>query len=236
MSRGGDANETVRDYSAYSQHGTFGTTQPTRGIRGDSICGVFAAGAVNYYTTPFALPLVDFTATAWFYPIGNYTFRRIVDFNYSTGFWLGHSGSSGANFGGGVQNSGPPYGIFLTGTLNAWQFIAIQRIGSTAYLHLWGPTGYQTTSGACGGTALNTSNRIHIGCSHPAEVKESDNWAGGIDEVRIYDRAIDIGTLNVLASRRGIAYETKPRPLSRKLSAATFKSAWARNSNVLIGL
>lgn len=237
MSRGGDANDTVRDYSAYGRTGTFNTAQPTRGLIGGSKAGLFAGGTVNFYTTAFSEPLLDFTVTAWFYPSAASAWRRIADYKFDQGFWLGNRGNGAASWGGGVQNASDPYGLWLTGTVGAWNFLALQRIGSTAYLYYWdAASGWQSASGACGGAAMTTTNHVRIGNSDPGSVKVGDNWDGGIDEVRIYNRAIEFSTIQMLGSRRGIAYETKPRPLPRKLSAATFKSAWARNSNVLIGM
>jgi hypothetical protein len=56
---------------------------------------------------------------------------------------------------------------------------------------------------------MTTTNHVRIGNSDPGSVKVGDNWDGGIDEVRIYNRAIEFSTIQMLGSRRGIAYETK---------------------------
>lgn len=59
---------------------------------------------------------------------------------------------------------------------------------------------------------------------------------GNIDDVRIYDRELPASEVNVLALRRGIAYETVRNRRGKKATAGgTFKAAWARKPAQIIG-
>jgi hypothetical protein len=60
---------------------------------------------------------------------------------------------------------------------------------------------------------------------------------GQLDDVRIYNRALSPSEIALLATRRGIAYETVPRRSYKGAAGGggSFKAAWANNRNTILG-
>ena len=58
---------------------------------------------------------------------------------------------------------------------------------------------------------------------------------GSMDDIRLYNHVLSVTEAETLASRRGIAYEMKPRSRSSIVVGAAFRPAWASQRSQLIG-
>jgi hypothetical protein len=132
-----------------------------------------------------------------------------------------------------MQTRGTNYGAFrwgggglcwTTDFTTGWKHLAFTYDGTTALLFL---NGYQVASAVA--TLVITNSQLSFGGYDSA----ADPLSGKLDDIRLYSRVLTTSEVAVLASRRGIAYETTRTRVGRR--GSTFKAAWARNSNVLIG-
>lgn len=92
---------------------------------------------------------------------------------------------------------------------NTWLHLVVQRSGGTVSHYL---------NGAAAGTSFANSNSIAgtqglwIGRCNAF----SRYWTGLLDDIRIYDRALNANEMRLLATRRGIAYQlSSSRPPSK---------------------
>jgi hypothetical protein len=146
-------------------------------------------GVDDYVSTNYNTALNNFTVCVWFRvpDSTNAAARRILDKNYITGFWLGKNTSGAANsWGGGVLESSPPYGRYLTLTDSQWHFLTSIRSGTTHTLYGDGIT--NTTSGTVSSTALNTEN-LFIGIENGGSLQQ---LKGNIAQILIYNRDLSI--------------------------------------------
>lgn len=97
-------------------------------------------------------------------------------------FWHGNSGS--------VKLFGD---LNVNPSLNEWHHLAITRVGAINTLYLDGIS--QGTNG--GGGVFNTEDKIRIGLLG-ANIAEG-YFKGRLDDIRIYNRALDAGEIEVLA-------------------------------------
>ncbi len=159
--------------------------------------------ASQQYTTVdgFTNNLTDFTACVWFkttsVTTGNY--QRLLDKNYTGGFFIGHDGGSGDNakWGGGLEQGAPPFGIYVSvPDVTAWNLLCSIRSGTTHYINL--NAGAVTASETVSGSAFDSSP-LTIGSSRNGGTHSpDDDFDGYIDEVRIYSRALSAGDLTEL--------------------------------------
>jgi hypothetical protein len=106
---------------------------------------------------------------------------RVLDKQFTDGFWIGTDALSAGNLGGGIVQSSAPYGDFYTYTLGTWIAFLIQRIGTTKTIRFNGVSHTATVPA----TALNTvpivigkdtSNTVF----GQVDFKEFDFFNGGI--------------------------------------------------------
>lgn len=111
-----------------------------------------------YVNTNFTTALGDFTA------IGIYkcnsatasgTYQRLFDKSFGNGFYIGRNATTSNSWGGGVRESGSPFGIFATFTDTQWQMIALSRSGTS--IKLWNK-GTVVASKTGSGVATDTTN------------------------------------------------------------------------------
>ena len=141
-------------------------------------------GVNDYVSTAFNTALTDFTIELWFKDNGvRSAYERLVDKNYSTGFWLGRNSATANSWGGGVRQSSPPYGIFATFSDGIWNHIAMSRSGTMQSLYA---NGVLVNSQTVSSTALDSSTLL-FGKSLSGALAEF----GGVtlDEVRIWNVA-----------------------------------------------
>jgi hypothetical protein len=171
---------TWNDISRGGNNGTL-TNGPTfNTLNGGSI--VF--DTLNSVTTNYTSTLTDFTVCVWFKPTDstNIAAARILDKNYISGFWVGKNTSGVVNsWGGGVRESAPPYGRYITLLDTQWNFIVSTRSGTTHTIYGNGIT--NTSSGTVSSTALDaTTLTIAAGATQ--------TFKGNIANVSIYNRAL----------------------------------------------
>jgi hypothetical protein len=141
-------------------------------------------GGDDFAATNYNTALTNFTACVWFKTSDstNVAAARIIDKNFTTGFWLGKNSSGAANsWGGGVREDSPPYGRYITLTDGQWHFLVSSRSGTTHTIYGDGIT--NTTSGTVSSTALST-NVLTIAGGATQRLK------GNIAQVSIYNRAL----------------------------------------------
>jgi hypothetical protein len=140
-------------------------------------------GSTNYVTTGFTMALRDFTVCAWFNSSSNTGGARIVDKSYPGGFWMGHETTGAANqWGGGVEEGSPPYGIYVTLTNGSWHQLCSVRQGTTHTIY--GDGGAVSTSNAVSSAPLDSTTLEIAGFSGGSGL-----LSGTVDDVRIYNRA-----------------------------------------------
>lgn len=232
----GQTGAELRDYSGYALHGqsTSGTTWEAK----DS--GYSLSLSSSYVSIPNFInvyPTRNITVSLWYRsrtaPTNPYYTSAILS-NSSLaspypGFDIRGVSATEYNIAIAIGGSNNTYALGAL-SLNAWVHIAFTYDGTNCRTSRNGSL-YATTA-ASGSIDVPTTTSLRVG-DNPAFTPRY--FDGHVDDIRIYSRALSQGEVATLASRRGIAYETKPRPLPRKLSAATFKSAWAINRSQILG-
>lgn len=146
----------------------------------------------------------DFTVGIWFYTTAtsDIHYRRIVDFDYVTGFWLGRNGNTNS-WGGGIIEPNAPYGIYLPFTNGQWHYLVSIRNGSTHTLYGDGIT--STVSNTVSTGNLTSTTKLLI-ARQPAGANQFFN--GNIAQVQIYNRALTqqevLQNYNATKSRFGL--------------------------------
>jgi hypothetical protein len=145
----------------------------------------------------------DFTVALWFYSTAtsDIHYKRLIDFDYATGFWLGRYASTDT-WGGGIIEPNGPYGIYLPFTNNQWHYLVSIRRGSTHILYGDGIT--STVSNNVSSGTL-TSPKLYI-ARQPAGANQF--FTGRIAQVQIYNRALTqqeiLQNYNATKSRFGL--------------------------------
>jgi hypothetical protein len=169
------------DLSRVGNNGTL-TNGPTfNSANGGSI--VFD-GSNDNISTNYNSQLTNFTVCVWFKTSdsSNPGAARIIDKNYISGFWIGKNSTGASNsWGGGVLESSPPYGRYITLTDGQWHFLVSTRLGTTHTIYGDGIT--NSTSGTVSSTALSTTSLTIAGGA--AQV-----FKGNIAQTSIYNRAL----------------------------------------------
>lgn len=106
--------------------------------------------------------LNDFTAISFFEAFSTEpsAFARLFDKSYSAGFWLGHENSASSNYGGGVMETGSPYGRYVALQPGMPHQLVSIRLGATHYIV--GDGGRVSTSGTVTTSATGTQT-LNIG-------------------------------------------------------------------------
>ena len=143
-------------------------------------------GGDDYVDTSLNTAFNDFSVVVWFKDTpGGDGYERLVDKAYNTGFWLGRNSLTANSWGGGIKETGSPYGRFITLTDGEWHQIAFIREGTTHTIY--GDGGNVSISGSVTGDTLDTTT-IKIGGAI-----SNNNFGGTIDEVRISNTARSAG-------------------------------------------
>ena len=110
----------------------------------------------------------------------------MVDHDYVNGFWFGRNESTANSFGGGIKESSPPYGRYITAADGQWNIIGNQRNGTTH--NIWNNGNWTTrATGTVTGTAT-TSNVVGIGGWYNNSTQQAVNI--DIAELVFYDANI----------------------------------------------
>jgi hypothetical protein len=162
-------------------------------------------GVDDFASTNYNIALTDFTFCMWFKAPDSTNLQsvRLMDKNYITGMWLGKNANNGApnSWGGGIRESSPPYGIYLTLTDGQWHFLTSIRSGTTHTLYGDGIS--NTTSNTVSATALST-DFMFIGSNAGA----ASYFKGNIAQTQIYNRALSasevLQNFNATRARFGV--------------------------------
>jgi len=171
------------DLSRSSINGTLINGPTFNSFNGGSI--VFD-GVDDNATTTFNTALEDFTICCWFKPTdsSNPGYARLLDKNFTSGFWLGKNAYTANSWGGGIQEASDPFGIFLTLPDGQWNFLSSIRSSTTHILYGNGIS--NTTSNTVSSAALDTTSLLiaqYIGGG-------GYNFNGNIASLQIYNRAL----------------------------------------------
>lgn len=153
------ASTTILDYSGYDRHASLDVSNSnTKSATGPSS---YLTSSILFdgekVTTPVNLSLSDFTVLMRFRDPGTIVSaaERLIDKAFTVGFWLGRASGEPLNrWGGGVLESDPPYGVFLTFPDDVWNNIAMSRSGSVRTLYANKASSSDTVSATA--TSTNT--------------------------------------------------------------------------------
>ena len=192
---------TWLDISGNNNNGTL-TNNPTYS---GANCGtiVFPGNIDNRVQTSYGPTFTNFTISLWFKDNNSVDYGRLLDKSYTGGFWLGRNSSIASSWGGGILESAPPYGIFLTLTDGQWHFLTSIRSGTTHTLYGDGIT--NTTSNTVSSTDLSATSLAIGGWSGGLGGQQ---FTGNISNVLFYNRALTttevLQNYNATKSRFGL--------------------------------
>jgi hypothetical protein len=151
--------------------------------------------------------LTNATVSIWVFNRTTATNKRFIDNAYNTGFWIGTDSLADASkFIGGFVCDAAPYGSSGVGLANAWNHIAIRRIGSTSLIFVNGSSAGST---AYTNVATATSSGLlTLGIANNLTNQQCDC---DLDDARIYNRALSDAEIRELAQYRGVAYGRRVR-------------------------
>jgi hypothetical protein len=175
------AGATWKDTSGNGHIGTL-----TNGPTYDSANGgtIVFDGVDDYVSTNYNTALTDFTVGVWFKSTNVSGYQRVLDKNYTSGFWIGRNTTLANSWGGGICEPTAPYGRFITLTDNQWHYIVFRRLGTTHTV--FGDGIINTTSGTVPATALSTST---LALGREFTVGPSV-FKGNISFTHMYNRAL----------------------------------------------
>lgn len=176
----------VNDSTTNAANGvSTGTPSATAG-QIDGGVNIPAVSGPNYVKTGVTNTLGNFTACSWFKHTAGNGFSRILDKNFSTGFWLGMNNMTTTSWGGGILQTTGGFGIYITLTDNAWHYLCQERSGTTQTVTGDGST---TVTQAVVTTALSSTN-----LTTGYDIGDASGQFGGIiDEIRVSNTARSAG-------------------------------------------
>jgi hypothetical protein len=173
---------TLTDASGKGNTGTALNTTWTTGKYGSALAynGVSSWSTV---TSSVSLNLSNgLTLEAWVYPTSTGTWRTILMKELDAIYYLYAAGNAGP--GGGINISGYQEAFGTTVLpVNTWAHVAATWNRTTLVVYV---NGVQVASKAIAGTLMTTTNPLRIG----GNSKWGEYFAGKIDEIRIYNRAL----------------------------------------------
>jgi hypothetical protein len=178
------SGNAIYDLSGAGNTGTVINGPVFSGLNGGSL--VFD-GIEEYIDVPSISTITgDFTVALWFYSTAasENIYKRLIDFNYETGFWLGRYANTDT-WGGGIIEPNGPYGIYLPFTNNQWHYLVSIRRGSTHILYGDGIT--STVSNTVSTNTLTAVNKLSI-ARQPGGANQF--FTGRIAQVQLYNRAL----------------------------------------------
>jgi chitodextrinase len=186
------AGTAIRDISGQNNNGVASGTTWTAGKFGNALVFNGASAQVTIPDAPSLRLTTAMTLEAWVFPTQTPTgWRAIVDKNVD-GYYLmastdhGNVPGVGGNWTNGNRNVFGPSVI----PVNAWTHLATTFDGSTIRLFV---NGVQVASVAQTAPLAPTADTLQIG----ADAYVGENFAGLIDEVRIYNRALSAAEIQV---------------------------------------
>ena len=205
------------------------------GFTGTVIAGTWATGKINsglslngttsYVITP-SIPLTTFSISTWVNSAvttqSGYT--RIVESQYSSGFYLG-TNSAGTKYKfiinsatGSTGSCGLPFGCAEGGAITTgWHLVTGTFDGSSAKLYVDNVLVASDTFT----TPLNANFPLYIGRNFGGS---GFNWNGGLDEVRLYNRALTSAEVSSIFAFTGGSGDTTPPSIPTGVAASAVSS------------
>jgi hypothetical protein len=117
----------------------------------------------------------------------NTAWGRIVDKNYTNGFFMSSYFATGGSgyVGAGIIEPSSPHGQSLQYDNTKYNYFVVTRSGTTHTIYLNGSSNYASKTGS--GAALNSAE-IHVGAWYTNG--STQRFTGSIPVVKIYDRAL----------------------------------------------
>ena len=226
----GPTGVTLRDWSAYKNHGTLTNMDPgTDFVLSGGPYSLDFDGTNDYVTVPDASQL---NFTDWQLTVSCWANIRSVSlFPYL----ITKSGSNTTHhYGLAVNNSqhrflvgGSEVNESYTPTSGVWVHYAGTCNGTTMSLY---------RNGALRATGTRTLTQTYSGALTFGTLFWNNNYVNGqIDDIRIYNRALNANEIAVLASRRGIAYDLAPMVMPYSEQVAGFNAAWVLRQRLILG-
>jgi len=206
---------TVADSSGHGNNGTAsGTTWSSSGMFGGAL--VFN-GAPSVVTVPdsSSLHLANgMTLEAWVNPASSSSTWRDVIYKGDDNYYLEASSDANSPAGGG-NLGGANANVFGGSALAAgsWTYLAVTYDGSTLRLYV---NGVQVAAQAVTGALTVSSNPLQIG----GDSFYGQNFAGKIDEVRVYDGALTAAQIQT-DMNSGLAIPSTPANLAATVASST---------------
>jgi hypothetical protein len=179
---------TWTDLSGNGNHGTLISGVTYRSNNGGTM--VFDGTLNNRVQTNFAPTFLDFTVCVWYKDNGSPQYGRLIDKDYVSGFQIQRNNTTTSSWGGGIKNTSPPHGIYLTLTDGQWHFLTFSRSGTTHTIYGDGVT--NKVSNTVSSAALSTA-KISIGSWTGGNLSAPWNnqvFKGSVPQVLIYNRAL----------------------------------------------
>jgi hypothetical protein len=146
----------------------------------------------------------DFTVAIWFYTTSaaDGFYKRLVDLDYVTGFWLGRNANTNS-WGGGILEANLPYGIYLPFANGQWHYLVSIRSGTT---HILYGDGISSTTSNTVSSGNLSATRLFIAREPGAS---ASYFNGNIAQVQIYNRALSAAEVqqnyNAFKGRYGLS-------------------------------
>jgi hypothetical protein len=196
VSNGLILNLDLGNYSSYRGTGTSITDLSGIGNTGTLTNGpIFSSanrgnlsfdGVDDYIDVPSITSITgDFTVGIWFYTTSaaDGFYKRLVDLDYVTGFWLGRNANTNS-WGGGILEANLPYGIYLPFANGQWHYLVSIRSGTT---HILYGDGISSTTSNTVSSGNLSATRLFIAREPGAS---ASFFNGNIAQVQIYNRAL----------------------------------------------
>jgi hypothetical protein len=140
--------------------------------------------ATSKMTTSYAPPVTDFSIFIVYKDSGAATaFERLIDKSFSQGFWMGRANTGSNSWGGGIKQTGSPFGTYVTATDPGPNVLTMIRSGTAQQVRANG--GASVASGTVNGTATD-STAFTIG----SVADDSSKLSGDIAEIVFYTNAV----------------------------------------------
>ena len=224
----GPTGTTLRDWSAYKNHGTLTNMDPATDwvVNGASYCLDFdntddyidcGTNSLFGFTGPFSV-------SCWF--------RTFVVFDYVV-FASKHAGATGWIVGCSsskvfCQINSTFNANGSTPAVNTWTHFAGTYDGVTIRCYM--NAGTPDTIASSAPTANATAMRIGA-----YSTTATAPMNGQLDDVRLYNRCLNPNEIAILARRRGIAYDLAPMPMPYSEQVDGFQAAWALRQRLILG-
>jgi hypothetical protein len=175
---------TWTDLSGNGNNGTLTSGVSFTNSNGGTLA--FAGTNYNRVQTNLSTAFTDFTVGIWFKDQESNPYERLIDKDYTNGFWLGRNASLANSWGGGIRKPDMPYGKFIFLTDGQWHFIITVRSGTTHTIYGDGVT--NKVSDIVANTPLNNTSLAIGDISGGLDTRPLKS--GIISQVFVYNRAL----------------------------------------------